>query len=114
MKERFPEDYSLWKFQTDFKDWYFEYIYKDNRCIGATISRNGYIHIGIIPEYRKKWATKNEIRFLISSSMKDGVAKTTIFRDDQFRINFAKRLGFKMIEDKDIQTYEVSYENLWK
>ena len=113
MKERFNPDYGFEDFNRDFKDWYFDYIYRE-QCIGAVISRNGFIHIGKLPEYRKRWASKNEIIYLIKRAMKDGKARTTIFRDDKFRKDFAERIGFKMIDDNEIQTYEVDYENIWK
>ena len=114
IRDRFPIGYTFEQFCRDFLNWYFEYIYKDAQCIGATLSRNGFIHIAISRPYRKRWASRGEIKFLITNAMKDGKAFTTIFRNDEFRINFAKRLGFTMIEDGDIQTYEVKHENLWK
>ena len=114
LAERFGVGYTYAQFQRDFSGWTFDYIYKLDQCIGATISRNGFIHVAILEQYRKSWAKKNEISYLIRSAMKDGKAYTTLFKDDEFRKDFAKRLGFRLIEDGAIQTYEVTYENLWK
>lgn len=114
LKDRFNKSYTFDNFKQDYKSWQFNYIYKKKLCIGATIIRNGFIHIIIAKDHRNTWASKNLIKRLITDAMKDGVAKTTIFKDDSYRITFAKRLGFKLIEDGEIQTYEVKHENLWK
>ena len=114
IKERFPVEYTFTQFQENFKDWKFEYLYRDLVCIGAVMSNNGFIHIAISEPYRKTWAKKNEIKKLITNVMQEGKAYTTIFRNDEFRAKFAERLGFTMIEDGAIQTYEVKHENLWK
>ena len=114
IKDRLPEDYTYSKFCEGFKDWKFEYLYQDSKCIGAAMSKDGYIHVAIDEAYRKVWAKKNQIKQLILNAMQEGKAYTTIFKHDEFRANFAKRLGFTMIKDGDIQTYEVKHENLWK
>jgi hypothetical protein len=97
-----------------FKDWNFDYIYKSDELIGASFHKDGFIHIVIAPEHRKFWAKKNQIKRLISNAMIDGKAYTTIFKNDEYRTTFAKRLGFKLLEDGEIQIYEVKHENLWK
>ena len=114
IKERLGNHYSLENFKSEFNDWEFEYIYRNDKCIGATLSKDGFIHIGILPEYRNRWAKKQEISRLIRKAMVDGKAYTTVFRNDEFRCNFAKRLGFKLIKDGYIQTYEVSHADIWK
>jgi len=114
LKDRFHNLYKFEDFCHDYRDWEFKYIYKQNLCIGAVIVNNGYIHIIIDEKYRKKWASKGLIARLIKESMVHGVAKTTVFKDDEYRTAFAKRIGFKLIEDGETQTYEVKYEELWQ
>lgn len=114
LKDRFGKHYSFDDFCNGFKEWNFEYIYKKNLCIGATINNNGFIHIIIDKDYRKRWASKSLIINLLLKAMIDGKVKTTIFNDDDYRIDFAKRLGFKLIKDGTIQTYEVKHEDIWK
>lgn len=114
LKDRFDKFYRFEDFCKTYQNWQFEYIYKQDLCIGATIINNGYIHVIIDEPYRKRWASKNLIKKLIEQAMIDGVAKTTIFKDDDYRITFAKRLGFTLIKDGNIQTYEVKHEDLWR
>lgn len=114
IKERFHKEYSFDEFLRDFNGWDFQYIFKGEKCIGAAFSKEGFIHIGIDKEYRNKWATRSKIAALIQNSMIDGKAYTTILKNDTYRTTFAKRLGFKLIEDGEIQTYEVKHEAIWK
>lgn len=114
LKDRFHKLYRFDDFCNDYKNWNFEYIYKNGLCVGAVIIKDGYIHIIISNEHRKNWATKGLIKRLLINSMVDGVVKTTIFKNDEYRITFAKRLGFKLTKDGEIQTYEVKHEELWQ
>ena len=97
-----------------FDDWTFDYICQDGELIGASFYKNGFIHVVIDPSHRLRWAKKNMIKRLISNAMMDGKAYTTAFKNDLYRTTFAQRLGFKLIEDGEIQIYEVKHEDLWK
>lgn len=97
-----------------FEDWKFDYIYKGPVLIGASFHKDGFIHVAIFHEYRKRWAKRNLIKQLISNAMIDGKAYTTAYKNDEYRTTFAKRLGFRLIKDGEIQTYEVKHEELWQ
>lgn len=97
-----------------FDDWTFDYIMDGETTIGASFHKNGFIHVVIDPKYRLRWAKKNLIKRLISNAMIDGKAYTTTFKNDIYRTTFAQRLGFKLIADGEIQTYEVKHEELWR
>ena len=97
-----------------FDTWNFDYIYRDGELIGASFHKDGFVHVVISPLARKQWAKKNMIKQLISNAMVNGIAYTTAYRNDQYRTTFAQRLGFRLIQDGEIQTYEVKHENLWK
>lgn len=97
-----------------FDTWNFDYIYRDGELIGASFHKDGFMHVAIDPSRRKTWAKKNMIKQLISNAMVDGKAYTTAFRNDEYRTTFAKRLGFRLIQDGEIQTYEVKHAELWQ
>lgn len=97
-----------------FEDWTFEYIYKGPVLIGASFHKDGFIHVAIFHEYRKRWAKRNLIKQLISNAMIDGKAYTTVFKNDEYRTTFAKRLGFKLIKDGEVQTYRIESDDLFK
>lgn len=96
-----------------FKDWTFDYIYKNDELIGASFHKDGYVHVAIAPEHRRFWARKDQIKQLITNAMIDGKAYTTAFRNDEFRKDFAKRLGFTLVKDSDVQTYEIKLNDIF-
>lgn len=70
--------------------------------------KDGHVHICVSSEYRKRWASKRLIRQIIHMAAVNGVAKTSVFKNDIYRQQFAERLGFKRIgEVGDSYIYEV-------
>lgn len=60
----------------------------DGECvIGAFFAKNGFVHIGIVPEYRGRWVSRR----LIDEMHKYG-DKTTLL--DGEATDFVKRIGF--------------------
>lgn len=60
------------------------------KVIGALFVRNGVIHLGIIPEYRSKWASKRVIREMLAYGK-----NTTVLDNEPDCIEFVSRIGFR-------------------
>lgn len=72
------------------KSWQVVAICSDAEVIGALFARNGVIHVGIVPEWRGKWASRRLIR--------EGLAygtNTTVLDSEPDCIEFVSRIGFK-------------------
>lgn len=64
------------------------------QVIGALYAQNGVIHLGIVPEYRGRWASRRVIREMLT------YGHMTRIRDEApEKIEFATRLGFKVQGD---------------
>ena len=68
--------------------WQVVAICNDDTPIGALLVKDGVIHIGIVPEWRGRWASRRVIRELIS------YGQTTTVPPDNRR-DFLRRVGFK-------------------
>ena len=71
------------------KDWLVIAVCDDDKVIGALYARDGVIHLGIVPEYRKQWASKRVIRSMLAYGN-----RTNVRDGSPERIEFANRLGF--------------------
>lgn len=60
-----------------------------DRVIGALFARDGVIHLGIVPEWRGRWASRRLIREML------GYGKTTTLQPDETDCReFIGRIGF--------------------
>lgn len=65
-----------------------------DRVIGALFARDGVIHLGIVPEWRSRWASRRLIREMLS------YGKTaTLQPDEHDSREFISRIGFVRIGD---------------
>jgi hypothetical protein len=69
------------------EQWQVVAVCDDAEVIGALFARDGVIHIGIIPEYRSKWASRRVIRQMLSY----GTRTSLIEGEDP---TFIERIGF--------------------
>jgi GNAT superfamily N-acetyltransferase len=63
----------------------------DEKVIGVLLADHGVIHLGIIPEYRGRWASKRIIREML----KYGKRTTLMDHEDP---KFIERIGFRKTE----------------
>jgi GNAT superfamily N-acetyltransferase len=67
-------------------------VVESKSVIGALFVRDGVIHIGIVPEWRGRWASRRMIREMLSYGK-----KTTVGGDELECLSFVQRLGFKRV-----------------
>ena len=60
--------------------------------IGALFARDGVILLGIVPEWRGRWASKRVIREMLRYGR-----KTTVGDDEAGCLSFVRRLGFERV-----------------
>ena len=65
-------------------------VVESGAVIGALFVRDGIIHLGIVPEWRGRWASKRVIREMLSYGR-----KTTVGDDEAGCLSFVQRLGFE-------------------
>lgn len=76
-------------------DWTVKAIVRDETCIGAAYFRNGEVHVSILPEWRKKWATRG----LLAQLFADKNAFTKIMPGHEYMYGIFHRLGFVVRDD---------------
>lgn len=70
--------------------WNASAIVRDGDVIGALLHKQGVVHIGIVPEWRGRWATKGAVREMLSYG-----SKTQVLDGEDDAKAFVERLGFK-------------------
>lgn len=74
------------------KDWKVQTIVRDGKVIGATFSKDGEIHASVLPQWRKKWATKGLLKTLF-----EGQDMTKVTPGHEYMYGILNRLGFDHI-----------------
>lgn len=72
-------------------DWTVQTIVRDETCIGAFYCKNGEVHVSILPEWRKKWATRGLLREILSRKN----VHTRITPGHDYMHGILNRLGFE-------------------
>lgn len=60
-----------------------------DRVIGALFARDGVIHLGIVPEWRGRWASRRLIREMLAYG-----TRTTLLPNEAAPRDFIARIGF--------------------
>lgn len=60
-----------------------------DRVIGALFARDGVIHLGIVPEWKGRWASRRLIREMLAYG-----TRTTLLPDEAEQRHFISRIGF--------------------
>ena len=76
-------------------DWDVRAVMKNDQCIGAVYFRDGEVHVSILPEWRKKWATKGLLKQILGG---DSI-KTRVTPGHEYMHDVLKRLGFREQND---------------
>lgn len=81
----------------------------DSKTVGAIMIDGNEWHIAVMPEYRKKWATKGLMKFFKDAINKHGKIVTAVSMEHDLGHGFARKLGFKNTQTKDgIVYYEAT------
>ena len=84
-REHVPEHHDAW--ERACQGWDVLAVCSGDSVIGALLAKNGVIHIGIVPEWRGKWASRRIIRDM----MKHGA--TTTMRAVEPSADFVARVA---------------------
>ena len=82
-------------YEAALKDWTVKTIVRDGERIGAAYFKDGEVHVSILPEWRKKWATKG----LIAQLFADEGAFSRIAPGHEYMFDIFRRLGFNIYDD---------------
>jgi hypothetical protein len=94
-RERVPTMYA--KYLAACEGWEVVAVTNHSEVIGALFARDGVIHLGIVPNWRGRWASRRVIREMLT------YGKTTTVLDEEPQcIDFVSRIGF----EKKGQKYE--------
>lgn len=92
-------DRSFRKFTHACTDWDFALLKDDNRTMGAAVRRGGELHIGILPEWRGRWATKGFIRAILNWAAETGPVVTGVLAGNSSGTRLVEGVGFVKQED---------------
>lgn len=87
-------------------DWKVQTIMRDGHCIGAAYSKDGEVHASILPEWRRRWATRGLLEKWFKDAAVDGRVTTRITPGHEWMVGVMERLGFVMGPD-GVMTKEV-------
>jgi len=87
-----PIDYETYKEITT--DWDVKVIIKGNTAIGALYSKNGEIHVSILPEWRKRWLTKGLLKKILAD-----MQFTRVTPGHEYMYSILNRLGYVLQPD---------------
>ena len=84
------EDYA-----TAVEDWTIKAIVRDDQCIGAAYFNDGEVHVSVLPEWRRKWATKGILKDLFAGED----VWTRVAPGHEYMYGILQRLGFVEVAD---------------
>lgn len=74
--------------------WTVQALVRDGECIGAVYRRADELHVSILPEWRKKWATKGLLRQLFGTLP----VRTKVTPGHEYMYDILRRLGFVQLD----------------
>ncbi len=72
-------------------------IMVSNEIAGCIALRDNEIHVGVKPEYRRRWSGKWFYKLLDDLIDSYGSVITYVFDDQVIAVDFVKRLGFEIV-----------------
>ena len=88
-----PVEYDA--YEAALKDWAVKTIVRDGTPIGAAYFKAGEVHVSILPEWRKKWATRG----ILAQLFADDGAFSRIAPGHDYMFDIFRRLGFNVYDD---------------
>jgi hypothetical protein len=86
------------QYKSNFEDWTVRSVERDGECIGAVYTKDGELHVAILPPFHKRWVTRRVLRELFDMPK---VIVKPLERDDPM-FGYLLRLGFKDVGDKTL------------
>ena len=83
------------EYKAALKDWTVKTIVRGNEPIGAAYFKDGEVHVSVLPDWRKKWATKGILAQLFAA---DG-AFSRIAPGHEYMFDIFRRLGFNVYDN---------------
>ena len=75
-------------------DWDVKALIRGSECIGAVYRRGEELHVSILPEWRKRWATKGLLRELFGNLP----VRTKVTPGHEYMHDILRRLGFVQLD----------------
>jgi hypothetical protein len=75
--------------------WEVKAIVRNDTCIGAAYFKDGEVHVSVLPEWRRRWATRGVLAELFAHEN----AHTRIMPGHEYMYDIFDRLGFKARDD---------------
>jgi len=75
--------------------WDVKAIVRNDTCVGAAYFKNGEVHVSVLPEWRRRWATRGVLAELFAHEN----AHTRIMPGHEYMYGIFDRLGFKARND---------------
>ena len=83
------------RYKDALNDWAVKAIMRDDVCIGAAYFKDGEVHVSILPEWRRKWATRGLVKQLFA----DTAAFSRIMPGHEYMFDIFRRLGFNIYDN---------------
>ena len=75
--------------------WDVKAIVRNDTCVGAAYFKDGEVHVSVLPEWRRRWATRGVLAELFAHEN----AHTRIMPGHEYMYGIFDRLGFKARDD---------------
>lgn len=93
-----PEPMPVDQYERAFEDWTVRGIVRDGKTIGTTYVKDCELHVAILPEWRKRWVTRNVLNEMFD--MPKVIARPIERSDTMY--NYLICLGFEDKGDKTL------------
>jgi len=78
--------------------WDLAYLKVNGLVVGAAIRRAGELHIGVLPEWRGRWATRSFIRRILKWAGESGPVTTGVMTGNHAGARLVEGTGFAPVE----------------
>ena len=95
-RERLPDGFTWNQWQAACEPWQMVCIRADDEPIGAVFLKDGVVHVGIVPAWRGRWASRRIIREILSHG-----TETTLLKNETEQRLFVHR-AFKVAGVKNV------------
>jgi len=82
-------------YEKSMSGWDIKAVMRDNECIGAVYFKDSEVHASILPDWRKKWATKGILKEMFAQD----TVTTRVTPGHEYMYGILSRLGFTQQND---------------
>lgn len=83
------------EYRTATRGWEIQTITRDTQPIGTVYRKDDEIHVSVVPEWRRKWATRGVLRDLFNRPR----VTTRVAAGHDYMYDILRRLGFTRLDD---------------